>query len=93
MKKKKLKSLVKSVRKAAEKDIRLTLITALTDIASTYGESTRKLKKDIKKSSVKVAKKLAKELNIDQTALTSPALENEATLSETAPPAETPTEG
>lgn len=65
MKKSKLKSLVKSARKTAEKDIRLSLTSSLKDIAAQFGES-KKLNRDIAKGSKLLAKKLAKDIKIDK---------------------------
>lgn len=69
MKKSKLKSLVKSARKTAEKDIRLSLITGLKEIAGTFGEGSKKINKDIEKSSKQLAKKLSKDIKINKAAI------------------------
>jgi len=64
MKKKKLKSLVKSARKTAEKDIRADLVKGLNEIAGKFGEGSKKLTKDIEKGARQLAKKLAKDIKI-----------------------------
>ncbi|WP_158797697.1 hypothetical protein [Pedobacter sp. L105] len=64
MKKKQLKSLVKSARKTAEKDIRADLVKGLNEIASKFGEGSKKLTKDIEKGARLLAKKLAKDIKI-----------------------------
>lgn len=69
MKKSKLKSLVKSARKTAEKDIRLSLITGLKEIAGVFGEGSKKINKDIEKSAKQLAKKLSKDIKINKTAI------------------------
>jgi len=68
MKKKKLKSLVKSARKSATKDIRLSLVAELKEITGTFGEGSKKLKKDIEQGSRQLAKKIAKNIKIDKSA-------------------------
>lgn len=69
MKKSKLKSLVKSARKTAKKDIRLSLVAGLKEIAGKYGNGSKKLEKDIKKGSKLLAKVLSKDIKIDKSAL------------------------
>ena len=69
MKKSKIKSLIKSARKTAEKDIRLSLAAGLKEIAGKYGEGSKKLKKDIKKGSKQLAKVLSNDIKIDKSAL------------------------
>jgi len=69
MKKSKLKSLVKSARKTAKKDIRLSLVAGLKEIASKFGEGSKKLNKDIEKGSKQLAKKLSKDIKIDKSAI------------------------
>lgn len=66
MKKSKLKSLVKSARKTAKKDIRLSLITELKEIAGKFGPNSKKINKEIQKSSKELAKKLSKDIKIDK---------------------------
>jgi len=68
MKKNKLKSLVKSARKSATKDIRLSLIADLNEITSTFGGGSKKLKKNIEQGSKQLAKKIAKNIKIDKSA-------------------------
>jgi len=80
MKKKKLKSLVKAARKTAEKDIRLDLIAGLTEIVSKFGEGSKKLTKDIKKGAASLAKKLAKDIKIYDTAVIETSIENKAAI-------------
>jgi hypothetical protein len=69
MKKSKLKSLVKSARKTARKDIRLSLVAELKEIASKFGEGSKKLNKDIEKGSRQLAKKLSKDIKIDKSTI------------------------
>jgi hypothetical protein len=69
MKKSKLKSLVKSARKTARKDIRLSLVADLKEIASKFGEGSKKLNKDIEKGSRQLAKKLSKDIKIDKSTI------------------------
>ena len=66
MKKNKLKSLVKAARKTAEKDIHLSLVTSLQDIAGKFGEGSKKLNKDIEKGARRLAKKIATDIKIDK---------------------------
>jgi len=68
MKKNKLKSLVKSARKSATKDIRLSLIAELNEITGTFGAGSKKLKKDIEQGSKQLAKKISKNIKIDKSA-------------------------
>lgn len=69
MKKKKLKSLVKSAIKKARKDIKLSLIIELKELAGRFGQDSKKMKKGIEKGSKQLAKKLSKYFNIDKAAL------------------------
>ncbi|MEJ7780328.1 MAG: hypothetical protein WKF68_12145 [Daejeonella sp.] len=64
MKKNKLKTLVKSARKTALKDIKASLITQLSEISARLGQDPEKLSKTIGKGSKKLAKKLIKEFKI-----------------------------
>jgi len=66
MKKNKLKSLVKAARKTAEKDIHLSLVTSLQEIAGKFGEGSKKLNKDIEKGARRLAKKIATDIKIDK---------------------------
>jgi uncharacterized protein (DUF58 family) len=66
MKKSKLKSLVKTARKTAEKDIHLSLLASLKDIAGKFGENSKKLNKDIEKGARQLSKKLAKDIKINK---------------------------
>ena len=66
MKKNKLKSLVKAARKTAEKDIHLSLVTSLQEIAGKFGEGSKKLNKDIEKGARRLAKKIATDIKINK---------------------------
>jgi hypothetical protein len=84
MKKKKLKSLVKSARKTVRNDIKRSLITELTGIAVKLGQDSKKLNKEIEKGSKELAKKLAKDIKIDKAAIVEVTeLINTAEVSET----------
>lgn len=73
MKDNKRKSLVKAVRKAAKKNILESLIPELTKISATIGSGTVKLEKVIAKESNKLAKKIAKEIELDEVAIVAKA--------------------
>lgn len=66
MKKSKLKSLVKTARKTAEKEIHLSLLASVKEIAGKFGEASKKLNKDIEKGSRQLSKKLSKDIKIDK---------------------------
>ena len=71
MKKGKLKSLVASARKAAKKDIELSIVSELNEVAEKLGQDSKKVKKKIAKGARKLAKQLSKALKIDKTAVKS----------------------
>ncbi len=76
MKKSKLKSLVKTARKKAKKDIKSSLITELREIAGRFGQDSKKIRKDIEKGSTQLAKKLSKDIKIDKSAILENSKEN-----------------
>lgn len=81
MKKSKLKSLVKTARKTAEKDIHQSLLASLKDIVGKFGEGSKKLNKDVEKGAKQLSKKLAKSIKVDKSAfivVADPAIVNEA---------------
>ena len=78
MKKSKLKSLVKTARKQAKKDIKSSLITELREIAGRFGQESKKIRKDIEKGSNQLAKKLSKDIKIDKSAILENRKENTA---------------
>lgn len=69
MKKKKLKSLVKSARNTVRKDIQLNLVTELKKITDSLGQDSKKLNKEIEKGSKQLAKKLSKDIKISKSAI------------------------
>jgi len=69
MKKSKLKSLVKTARKNAQKDIQIVVAAELKVAAGKLGQDIEKLNKSIEKESKKVAKRIAEKIKIDKTAL------------------------
>lgn len=69
MKKKKLKSLVKSAIKKTRKDLKLSLIIELKELASKFGQDSKKINRGIEKGSKQLAKKLSKNFRIDKTAM------------------------
>ncbi|HEY0177030.1 MAG TPA: hypothetical protein VGC08_11675 [Pedobacter sp.] len=90
MKKSKLRSLVKSARKTAKKDIKLNLISELKEIAGKFGQGSKKLERDIEKGSKQLAKKLSKDIKIDKSAIIEANKQAKAAVEETpAPEAET----
>lgn len=68
MKKESTKALVKSARKAAKKDIEVTLLNGLHEVTAKLSQSSKKLEKQIQKGAKQLAKKLAQELKIDKAA-------------------------
>ena len=66
MKKVKSKSLTKSARKAAFKDIKLRLIKALNEATEQLGKRSKKLNRTIKKGAKKFAKKISKQIRNSQ---------------------------
>jgi hypothetical protein len=78
MKKSKLKSLVKSAKKAAKSDIEVSFILKLTEVTDQLGKPSKKLKKTIAKGAKQLAKKIAKELPIDKDAVIASFKETEA---------------
>ncbi len=69
MKKSKLKSLVKTARKNAQKDIQIVVAAELKVAAGKLGQDIEKLNKDIVKEAKKVAKRISQKIKIDKTAL------------------------
>lgn len=69
MKKKKLRSLIKSARKTVKNDIQENLINGLKAITLQLGQDSKKLTKDIEKGARQLAKKLAKDIKIDKAAI------------------------
>ena len=69
MKNNKQKSLVKSARKQAINDIKLRLVTDLSEAADKLGAGSQKLAKEIKKGSKKLAKKVTKEIKFEVAAV------------------------
>ncbi len=69
MKKSKLKSLVKTARKNAQKDIQIVVAAELKVAAGKLGQDVESLNKAIAKESKKVAKRIAQKIKIDKTAL------------------------
>lgn len=68
MKKSKLKSLVKAARATAKKDIQTSIVTGLRETISQFGESSKKLNRDIEKAAKNLAKKISKDIKIYKTA-------------------------
>lgn len=86
MKKAKLKSLVKAARKTAKESIANKVVTDLNAFTAELGQDSKKLNKQIKKGANQLAKKIAKEINIDKAALVNSSKEIHAVgLTETAP--------
>lgn len=73
MKDNKRKTLIKAVRKAAQKNILETLTPELTKISATIGAGSAKLEKVIAKELNRLAKKIAKEIELDETAIVAKA--------------------
>ncbi|SFS40007.1 hypothetical protein SAMN04487890_101280 [Mucilaginibacter polytrichastri] len=69
MKKSKLKSLVKTARKNAQKDFQIAIAAELKVAAGKLGQDIEKLNKDIEKEAKKAAKRIAEKIKIDKTAL------------------------
>ncbi len=65
MKKDKQK-LVETARKEIRKTIKLSLIAKLKEVTAQLGGDAKKLEKEIEKASVKVAKKLSKEMKVSK---------------------------
>lgn len=80
MKKNKLKSLIKSTKKTAKKDIQLALVADLKEVTGKFGAESKKLAKEIEKGAKQLAKKIAKEIKIDKSLLV-PAQTEEAPVS------------
>ena len=74
MKKSELNSTAKAGIKKIQKEIEAALITKLKAVTGKLGEATDKLEKEILKGSKKLAKKVVKELKIDQPAVAVPAI-------------------
>ena len=87
MKKDKLKLLVKSARKTASKNIRLSLITELKEVADKLGQNSKKFNKQIEKGSKQLAKQLSKKLSIDKSAILDESKEIKAANVEKSKPA------
>lgn len=75
MKKHKVKTLLKISRKNAKKDIQADLTKALQEVVGKFGKTSKKLDKTIKRSAIKLAKELSKELDL-------PAIEKETATTE-----------
>ncbi|WP_121200091.1 hypothetical protein [Mucilaginibacter gracilis] len=69
MKNTKRKSLIKSARKTAKKNILVSLIAELKKVSANIGAGSQKLEKVIEKGSGKLAKKVAKEIMLDEVAI------------------------
>src|SRR3546814_18307060 len=69
MKKSKVKALVKSAREKAGKTISERLIDELKEVTVRLGSSSKKLDKESEKGAKSLAKKLSKELKIDEEAI------------------------
>lgn len=69
MKNSKLKTLVKSARKNAEKEIKSNLIAGINDIVSQHGELSKRNIKDIRKGAKTLSRKIARSMKIDKTAI------------------------
>jgi translation initiation factor 2 alpha subunit (eIF-2alpha) len=79
MKKSKLKSLVNTARKSAEKDMKSNIAAALKEIAAQYGEGSKSLEKRIKKGSKQLAKELSKLIKVDKSVLIDSSAQQEET--------------
>jgi hypothetical protein len=87
MKKSKLKALAKKAKKSAFKDIKIKLISDLTEVASNLGKDSNKIRKTIKKESEKIAKKLSGELSFKVSRSTKmPSVMPDAVTNETVQP-------
>jgi type III secretion system FlhB-like substrate exporter len=69
MKHSKRKSIIKAARKTARKTILKDLITELKKVSANLGSGTDKLDKVIAKGSGKLAKKIAKQIQLDEVAI------------------------
>lgn len=58
---------MKAARATAKKDIKASLIAGLKETISQFGESSKKLNKDIERASKQLAKKISKEIRIYKT--------------------------
>jgi hypothetical protein len=63
------RKLIKTARKEAKKNIHQNLIIELKKIAASIGTGSPKLEKIIKKEANKLAKKIAKEIQLDEAAI------------------------
>ena len=82
VKKQKRKSLVKTARKVARKNISLNLITELKAVTEKLVPASKKIEKAIKKDAKQLAKKISRELVIDEAALVA-AVEQKKDAAET----------
>jgi len=69
MKKSKLKSLVKTARKNAQKEFQVAIVAELKVAAGKLGQDIEKLNKDIEKEAKKASKRIAQKIKIDKNAL------------------------
>jgi hypothetical protein len=69
MKNSDLKAQVKSVRKSAASDIEESLTTALKKVAAKLGQNSKHFTKEIEKGSKRLAKKLSKEMEFAEQAV------------------------
>jgi hypothetical protein len=69
MKKSKLKSLLNTARKSAEKEINASVTAALKEITGQYGPGSKKLDKRIQKGAKQLSKELSKAIKLDKSLL------------------------
>jgi predicted RNA-binding protein with PIN domain len=69
MKKSKLKSLVKTARKNAQKEFQVAIVAELKVAAGKLGQDIEKLNKNIEKEAKKASKRIAQKIKIDKNAL------------------------
>ena len=69
MKNKKIKALAKSAKKAAGKNINKHLLKDLREITVKFGQKSKKLDQQIKKSAKQITKLLAKNIKTDTSVL------------------------
>lgn len=78
MKNNDLKLQVKSARKSAAGEIELTLNKTLKSVAAKLGQNSKRFYKELEKGSKRLAKKLAKELEIERLAITENGISTKA---------------
>ncbi|MBK0379908.1 hypothetical protein [Mucilaginibacter segetis] len=88
MKKHKIKILAKTAKKEAQENLRSAIASDLKQITEKLGLNGKKTNKEIAKSAKHLAKKLAKGIKIDKTALMEIANEKPAKAPATAPTAD-----